>query len=64
MMNADQAIDQIAKALYNSHAHSFPWEQAKPEHQDLFRKEARAAIHEILAIATLKTAFPDMEQVQ
>lgn len=59
----DELVDRIAKAMYGTLAHTVEWEQCWDEHKELWRREARAAITELIAILNVRKVFPDSEQL-
>jgi hypothetical protein len=63
-MEADDLVERIAKAMYGTIAQNSEWELTKEDHRNLFRKEARAAITEFVAIANITAAFPEVERVE
>lgn len=64
MPDGDELIDRIAKAMYGTMAHVYDWELAREDHKEIYRKEARAAVLEFVAIANVKAVFPDVAQVE
>lgn len=62
-MDSDELVNRIAKAMYLTMAHVYDWELAREDHKEIYRKEARAAITEFVAIANLRTVFPEIEPV-
>lgn len=61
MTTSDELVDRIAKAMYGTMAHYYEWELAREDHKEVYRKEARAAITEFVAIANIKAVFPEAE---
>ena len=62
-MTSAELVDRIAKAMYATMAHVYEWDLAREDHKEIYRKEARAAITEFIAIANLKAAFPEAERI-
>lgn len=60
---SNELIERIAKAMYDTVAHTVAWDQAIEPHRDMWRKQARAAVEELIAIQNVRTAFPQAEVI-
>jgi hypothetical protein len=63
-MTPDELTERVAIAMYGSIAHVYSWDLCREDHRDMWRRQARAALTELIAIVNLRNVFPDMERVQ